>query len=179
MRPAHFRGNLYVKSLFAFVFLLALPFLAQADDPVLYGRYEYIRLPEIGETLKAKLDTGALTASLSAKNINLFVRDGAQWVSFQLATDKGDGKVYEHPVARTARVKLRIEEDDAHEAAEAAQRPVIEMVMCIGEVKQTVEVSLTDRSNFSYPLLLGVKGLKDFNAAVYPMRRFTAGQPDC
>lgn len=168
-----------MKSVFALVFLLALPLLAQAGDPVLYGRYEYIRLPEIGETLKAKLDTGALTASLSAKNITLFVRDGVQWVSFQLATDKGDGKVYEHPVARTARVKLRIEEDDAHEAAEAAQRPVIDLTMCLGEVKQTVEVSLTDRSNFSYPLLLGVKALRDFNAAVNPMRRFTAGQPDC
>lgn len=169
-----------MKSVFFLLSLLALPVLAQAaEDPVLYGRYEYIKLPEIGETLKAKMDTGALTSSLSARRIQRFERDGEQWVSFQLSGDKDDGKVYEHRLVRIAKVKSRIEEDDAREVADAAERPVIELSMCIGEDKQTVEVSLTDRSNFTYPLLIGVKGLRDFNAAINPMRRFTAGQPDC
>jgi hypothetical protein len=180
MAARAYRGNPYVKSVFVLLSLLALPVLAlAAEAPVLYGRYEYIKLPEIGETLKAKMDTGALTSSLSAKHIQRFERDGEQWVSFQLSSDKDDGKVYEHRLARIAKIKTRIEEDDAGEAAAAAERPVIELSMCIGEDKQTVEVSLTDRSNFTYPLLIGVKGMRDFNAAINPMRRFTAGQPDC
>ena len=172
-------GYRYVKPFVFLLSLLALPVVAQAAEPVLYGRYEYIKLPEIGETLKAKMDTGALTASLSARNITLFERDGEQWVSFQLGSDKGDTKVYEHRVARISKIKARVEEDDAPEAADAAQRPVIELASCIGEVKQTIEVNLTDRSHFSYPLLIGVKAMRDYNAAVNPMRRFTAGQPDC
>ncbi len=168
-----------MKSVFALLLLLALPALAQAADPVLYGRYEYIKLPELGETLKAKMDTGAMTASLSARNIQLFERDGEQWVSFQLGSDKGDAKVYEHRLARISKIKSRIEEDDAREVADASTRPVIELIMCIGEVRQTVEVNLTDRSNFTYPLLIGVRGMRDFNAAINPMRRFTAGRPDC
>ena len=51
-----------MKSLLALLSLVALPILAA--EPTLYGRYEYIALPEIGgEVLKAKMDTGALTAS--------------------------------------------------------------------------------------------------------------------
>jgi hypothetical protein len=62
-----------VKSVLALLSLLALPVMAA--DPTLYGRYEYIKLPEFGgETLKAKMDTGALTASLSAKDIERFTR---------------------------------------------------------------------------------------------------------
>ena len=49
-----------------------------AAEPTLYGRYEYIQLPEIGETFKAKMDTGALTASLSP-DIETFTRDGDDW----------------------------------------------------------------------------------------------------
>lgn len=172
-----YRGNVYVKWVFALLSLLALPVMAA--EPLLYGRYEYIKLPQIGETLKAKMDTGALTASLSARNIQLFERAGEQWVRFQLGSDPAAGKVYERPLARIAKIKTRVEEDDASEAAEAATRPVIELDMCIGEIRQTVEVNLTDRSHFSYPLLIGVKAMHDFNAAVNPMRRFTAGQPDC
>ncbi|MGO1270712.1 MAG: retropepsin-like aspartic endopeptidase, partial [Pseudomonas helleri] len=52
-----------MKSVLALLSVLALPVMAA--EPTLYGRYEYIKLPEIGETLKAKMDTGALTASLS------------------------------------------------------------------------------------------------------------------
>jgi hypothetical protein len=45
-----------VKLVAALLALLALP--ALANQPTLYGRYEYIRLPQIGQTLKAKMDSG-------------------------------------------------------------------------------------------------------------------------
>jgi hypothetical protein len=90
-----------VKPLLALLSLLALPVMAA--EPTLYGRYENIALPELGETLKAKMDTGAYTASLSAKDIELFTRDGEEWVRFRLATKDADGKVYEHKFRASAR----------------------------------------------------------------------------
>ena len=54
--------------------LLALP--AFAAEPTLYGRYEHIKVEEIGKILPAKMDTGAMTASLSARDIEQFKRDG-------------------------------------------------------------------------------------------------------
>ena len=87
------KDSQYVKSLLALLSLLALPVMAA--EPTLYGRYEYISLPEIGgEVLKAKMDTGALTASLSAKDIETFTRDGEDWVRFRLATKGASNKVY-------------------------------------------------------------------------------------
>ena len=43
-----------MKSVFVLLSVLALPVMAA--EPTLYGRYEYIKLPEIGETLQAKMD---------------------------------------------------------------------------------------------------------------------------
>ena len=166
-----------MKSVFVLLSDLALPVMAA--EPTLYGRYEYIKLPEIGETLQAKMDTGALTASLSAKHIETFTRDGEPWVRFQLATKGASDKVYEHKVARISKIKNRADEDDDKEEPASAKRPVVDLEMCLGSVKRTVEVNLTDRSSFNYPLLIGAKALREFGAAVNPARRYTADKPDC
>jgi len=168
-----------VKSLLALLTLVALPVLAA--EPTLYGRYEYIALPEIGgEVLKAKMDTGALTASLSAKDIETFTRDGDEWVRFRLATKGASNKVYEHKVARISKIKNRADEEDEDKVvSEVTKRPVVDLELCLGNVKRTVEVNLTDRSSFNYPLLIGAKALREFGAAVNPARRFTADKPDC
>lgn len=167
-----------MKTVLALLSLLALPVMAA--EPTLYGRYEYIKLPEIGgETLKAKMDTGALTASLSAKDIEKFTRDGDDWVRFRLATKDADGKVYEHKVSRMSKIKSRADEEDEGETVEVARRPVVDLELCLGDEKRTIEVNLVDRSNFNYPLLIGAKGLREFGAAVNPARRFVAEKPDC
>ena len=167
-----------MKSLLALLSLVALPVLAA--EPTLYGRYEYIALPEIGgEVLKAKMDTGALTASLSAKDIETFTRDGDDWVRFRLGGKDASDKVYEHKVSRISKIKSRADEDDDKDEASVAKRPVIDLEMCLGNVKRTVEVNLTDRSSFNYPLLIGAKALREFGAAVNPARRYTADKPDC
>ncbi|QXH51928.1 ATP-dependent zinc protease [Pseudomonas fakonensis] len=166
-----------MKPLLALLSLLALPVMAA--EPTLYGRYENITLPELGETLKAKMDTGAYTASLSAKDIELFKRDGQDWVRFRLATKGADGKVYEHEVSRISKIKNRADEDEEGDAPELSRRPVVDLELCLGDVKRTVEVNLVDRSNFNYPLLVGAKALREFKAAVNPAKKFTAGKPDC
>ncbi|WLH51553.1 retropepsin-like aspartic peptidase RloA2 [Pseudomonas tolaasii] len=166
-----------MKLLFASLTLFALP--AMAADPTLYGRYEYIQLPEIGQTFKAKMDTGALTASLSARDIETFKRDGDDWVRFRIGGKDASDKVFEHKVSRISKIKSRADEDDDKDEATVAKRPVIDLEMCLGDVKRTVEVNLTDRSSFNYPLLIGAKALREFGAAVNPARRYTADKPDC
>ena len=53
--------------------LSALSLPAIAAEPTLFGRYEQIKIEDIGKVLKAKMDTGAMTASLSARDWD---RDG-------------------------------------------------------------------------------------------------------
>ncbi|WP_263143785.1 ATP-dependent zinc protease [Pseudomonas sp. RIT-PI-AD] len=168
-----------MKRVLALLGLVVLPAFA-AEQPTLYGRYEYIRLPEIGQTLKAKMDTGALTASLSAKDIERFEREGEPWVRFRLASKGADATVYEHRLARMSKIKNRADEEEEESGAtEVAKRPVIEMELCLGQERHTVEVNLTDRTAFNYPLLVGAHALERLEAAVDPARKFTAGKPQC
>lgn len=155
---------------------VALP--AMADQPTLYGRYEYIQLPQLGQTLKAKMDTGAMTASLSARDIEQFERDGQDWVRFRLAVDDADDQVFEKPLARITEIKNRAEEGSSAKPSYSA-RPVVNMDICLGEELRTIEVNLTDRSHFDYPLLIGASAIRKLDAAIDPSNRYTAERPSC
>lgn len=171
-----------MKCALILISLLALPAFA-AKDPTLYGRYEYIKVIEIGQTFKAKMDTGALTASLSAKDIQRFSRDGEDWVRFRLATQGADKTLYEQRLARVSKIKSRAveggDEDDEEERLDPSRRPVVELELCLGDEKRRVEVNLTDRSSFNYPLLIGANALREFDAAINPARKFIADKPEC
>ncbi len=159
---------------------VSLPTLAD-EQPDLYGRYELVTLPALGKTLKAKMDTGAMTASLSATDIEPFERDGQDWVRCRLAVDGAQDTLYEHPLVRIAEIKKRTEEGDQAGTQEVAysQRPVIEMPVCLGGEQRNIEVNLTDRSTFSYPLLIGASAMREFGVAVDPAARYTRDRPQC
>jgi len=161
----------------ALLILIALP--AMANQPTLYGRYEYIELPQVGQTLKAKMDTGAVTASLSARDIEQFQREGREWVRFRLATTSADDTVFEQPLTRISEIKSRAEEQGSASSPALAKRPVVDMQLCLGNQLRTVEVNLTDRSRFNYPLLIGTSALREFDVAINPAQRYVANQPQC
>lgn len=159
---------------------LSLPVVAA--EPTLFGRYEQVKVEDIGKTLAAKMDTGAMTASLSARDIEQFERDGEEWVRFRLAIEGADDTLYEQRLLGISRIKTRAEEGQAVEPGNEpprAERPVVGMQLCIGDQLREVEVNLTDRTHFSYPLLIGAETIRDLNAAIDPADRYTAGQPAC
>ena len=166
--------------------LSALNLPAVAAEPTLFGRYEQIKIEDLGKTLKAKMDTGAMTASLSARDIERFERDGEDWVRFRLAVEGADDTLYEHRLARIAEIKTRKEEavdpdddTDVERGPDVAERPVVEMQLCIGDQLRETEVNLTDRSHFRYPLLIGATAIRDLEAAIDPAQKYTAGRPTC
>lgn len=156
-----------MKRALALLSLFALPVLAA--EPNLYGRYEWVSC-RVDRTLQAKMDTGAYTSSLSAKDIELFQRDGEEWVRFRLATKEADGSVFEHKLARIGKIKNRADNRNGEDEDEdrLSERPVIDLQVCLGGAMKTIEVNLTDRSAFNYPFLMGTKGLRKFHVAVDP-----------
>lgn len=163
--------------------LSALSLPAIAAEPTLFGRYEQVKVEDLGKTLKAKMDTGAMTASLSARDIERFERDGEEWVRFRLAVEGAGDTVFERPLARVAEIKTRAEEadddTDLERGPDVAERPVVEMQLCIGDQLHQAEVNLTDRSHFRYPLLIGATAIRDLEAAIDPAQKYTAGRPAC
>lgn len=159
--------------------LLLLPGLSQATEKTIYGLNEYATLVEFDLKLAAKLDTGAKTASLSARDIEHFKRNGETWVRFYLALDDAHAHPIERPLARISKIKRRAGDYDAEEDKTYTPRPVIELDICMGRTQRTIEVNLTDRSAFQYPLLIGSDALKRFGALVDPSLKYAAGKPDC
>ncbi|BBI51220.1 ATP-dependent Zn protease [Vreelandella olivaria] len=119
----------------------------------LVGRSEWVGLPSLGTYLKARVDSGANTSSLSAEEITRFERDGENWVRFKLALNEDDVAVesqrdewIEAPVVRRVRIV---------QASGEESRPVISLLMTLGPIRENVEFTLNDRSHLDYPVLLG------------------------
>ncbi|TVP51287.1 MAG: ATP-dependent zinc protease [Halomonas sp.] len=125
----------------------------------LVGRSEWVGLSSIGTYLKARVDSGANTSSLSASDITRFERDGEDWVRFKLALTDDDvvvesvrGEWIEAPIERRVRIV---------QASGEASRPVISLLMTLGPISENVEFTLNDRSHLDYPVLLGRRFLLD------------------
>lgn len=153
-----------------------------AKELLVYGGHEHVRLVDVGHTLKAKMDTGALTSSLSARDIQLFQRDAKAWVRFRLALQEQATALYEHPLVRISQIKRRQEEQpEADNSAQprSALRPVIRLRLCLGGQMRWVEVNLTDRRYFNDPLLIGARAIQQWGAAIDPAQHYVAGPPRC
>lgn len=131
------------------------------DTKTLLGRNEWVGLPGIGTYLKARVDSGANTSSLSAKDVTRFERDGENWVRFKLALTEDDVAVEEKrdewieaPVERRVRI-IQATND------EGDSRPVISLLMTLGPIRENVEFTLNNRSHLNYPVLLGRRFLLD------------------
>ncbi|PPS23314.1 ATP-dependent zinc protease [Pseudomonas amygdali pv. morsprunorum] len=158
---------------------LLLPSVSLAANKTVYGLNEYASLIEIDVEIAAKLDTGAKTASLSARDIKHFKRNGESWVRFYIASDSKHIHPIERPLARVSKIKRRADDVDPNEENKYSSRPVINLDICMGEALRTIEVNLTDRSAFQYPLLIGSEALKRFDALVDPSLKYAAGKPGC
>lgn len=152
---------------------------AWAAGKSIYGLNEYVHIDDLDLRLAAKLDTGAKTASLSARDIQRFKRDGQTWVRFVLAVDGEEDRILERPLARISKIKRRAADYDDDEGKTYTPRPVVTLDLCMGREHRSIEVNLTDRSAFQYPLLIGSDALKHFDALVDPSLKYAAGNPAC
>jgi len=156
----------------ALVLLAAVPVSCPADQQELkiLGWVEYARLPELDLEVKAKLDTGAETSSLDARIIKKFRQDGKRWVRFAVY-DPADGE--EHVIVRERVRTIAVVQHDGSRQT----RPVVEMTVCFAGLRMVTELSLIDRSEFIYPLLLGRSALASV-ALVDPGSTFLS-EPGC
>ncbi len=132
----------------------------------IYGYIEPVTLLSPDEvTLTAKLDTGAETASISAKNIQVYEKDGEEYVKFTVTHPKMEESLhYDLPIVHHARIKRRASENT--EIKTHHSRPVVNLPIFFDGKSHTIKVNLIDRSHFSTPMLLGRKALKKVGAIV-------------
>lgn len=151
----------------------ALPAAAAEMPDRVFGWVEKGLIQPENIPVKIKLDTGALTSSLDAKDLERFERDGDEWVRFNVeVTDKDTGKLidssFERRVVRNVKVRG---------AGGMERRPVVSMQICIGKRIYDEEFSLKNRSKMNYPVLIGRRTLGHLGL-VDVSRTFTA-DPEC
>lgn len=140
---------------------------------MIYGYLERASLPDKALTLKAKLDTGAKSASLHAVHIHYITLDDKPYVSFVVPTKKGD-VLFTYPHVGDVSIKARSGEvAGVRIKSPFIRRPVVMMPIRLGQATQTIRVNLANRKRFRYPLLLGREALIAFNGMVDPAKKFT------
>lgn len=131
---------------FAMLFLL-IPGTVIAKEKIAIGLVEDVILLPWGVKLPARIDTGAATSSLDARDLK--VQDGM--AEFKLS-EKYGGLQLRLPIIDWRYVR----------SAEARERrPVVEMEFCIGPKQLRIKVNLNDRSMVKHPLILGRNALKE------------------
>ncbi|MGB3711752.1 MAG: RimK/LysX family protein [Erythrobacter sp.] len=126
-----------------------------AREPLtMVGWRELVHLPDLGlHGVPAKIDSGARTSSLHGTVIEEFERDGERFVRF--AVDFADSKVRQ--VCEAVHVDVR---GITSSNGEKQRRYVIKTPLKIGTKTFRAEISLADRTEMKFPMLIGRSSLR-------------------
>jgi hypothetical protein len=119
------------------------------------GWREWLRLPDFCETpIKVKVDTGARSSCLHAFNVEVIEENGQPVVYFDI-----------HPIQnsidKTVRVSSPLIEYRTirSSSGHAELRPVIRIQARVGETNWPIEITLTNRDQMGFRMLLGRRAM--------------------
>jgi hypothetical protein len=138
----------------------------------LVGWREWVSLPSLGvRAMKAKVDTGARTSALHASDVERARRMGCDLVRFSL-----------HPLHHRPGVQVRCEAPlvDARRVTPSSgrgqERLVIAVLLELGGLSCEVEMTLADRQDMGFRMLLGREALKALSLVVHPSCSYLLGK---
>lgn len=115
------------------------------------GAVELCDLPKLAiSDLNVRVDTGAATSSLHVDNIEEIEKDGELWITFDIHPDI-------HNVERVVRREARVEGQKRVKSSTATleKRYVIITPIIMDGEQWDIQLTLTDRSEMTYLMLLG------------------------
>ncbi|MCE9680401.1 RimK/LysX family protein [Shewanella sp. AS1] len=136
------------------------------------GNLESCNLPDLGiSDLHVRIDTGAKTSSLHVDNLKRLKVNGRPYVSFDLHPDVYNLEQIVHckaPMFDSRRIKSS--------NGEVEQRCVIQTTLQLGEHQWPIELTLSNRQDMTYLMLLGREGMKG-RVLVDPAETFLVNNP--
>jgi predicted deacylase len=152
---------------------VALP--VGADGKTRVGWVELVALPGLGVArLKAKIDTGARTSALHVTRMRTVdTTAGPNPRPILEITVPGGGRGRRPTIVRvTVRAFAMVRDTSGR----IERRPVIETALKLGPLHRRITVTLTNRGDMLYPMLVGRTAL-GAAVAVDPSRRYLLGRP--
>lgn len=122
----------------------------------LLGWREWVAFPEHGAMwIKAKVDTGARTSAIHARNVKMFVRNGQDWVRFTVMP-------WQSSTHDSVQVEAQLEDQRWVRSSSGQRefRPVVLLPVQIAGRTQVVEFTLSHRPQMGFRILLGRQALR-------------------
>ena len=127
------------------------------NNKLLVGNLEVCDLPELGITnLELRVDTGATTSSLHVDNLVRVRKGGKRLLRFDIHPD-----VHQIEKVTTCRAPVHSIRRVKSSNGTSERRYVIKTTLSLGGESWPIELTLTDRSDMSYLMLLGREGMSD------------------
>ena len=126
-----------------------------------------IALPAI----KGKVDTGAKTSAIHAFNIENFFIEDVEYVKFDIHPLQKNKRLKRSCIARI--VERRMVSDSS---GKKEKRIVIKSDLKIGDKKIRIELTLTNRDNMSFRMLLGREAIMQAKMIVDISKSFVQGK---
>ena len=141
------------------------------QSKIILGSEEWCSLPELGiPSIKARVDSGAKTSALHARNIAPFIKDGQNWVKFDINPIQNNVKTIIH--CESPLVDKRVVKSSS---GYREQRYVIQTSLEIGNSKWVIEMTLTNRDSMGFRMLLGREAMSG-RVLVDPEQQYLLGQ---
>ena len=145
----------------------------QSVTKMIIGGLEICQLPELGiRDLQVRVDTGAKTSSLHVDNLTHFKKQGKPWVAFDIHPDVHNVRSIIHCEARIHDIR-----NVKSSNGESQERYVIKTQLRLGNDAWPIEITLADRSDMSYLMLLGREGMSN-RVLVDPSETFVLSSDD-
>lgn len=132
------------------------------------GWREWVGLPDLGiDQIKVKVDTGARTSALHAFKISTFTESGATFVNFKA-----------HPLQRRRRPEIDCtalvidKRNITDSGGKSSERFIIRTTLWIGDMRWPIELSLINRDEMGFRMLLGRQALRH-KLLIDPAKSFT------
>jgi hypothetical protein len=121
------------------------------------GRREFVDFPTLGLiSLEAKTDTGAYTSAIHCKSIEVVKEQNKEVLYFVLLDPS-----HEEYSNRKHRFETFTQKKIKNSFGEMEERYIIKTIIKLGAKKINTTLSLSDRENMRYPVLIGRRFLKN------------------
>lgn len=130
--------------------------MKEAKEKIIIGRLEHVDIPEFDlHTIEAKIDTGAYNGAIHVSLVTEFEKENQKHIRFILLDDEHPeyhGKVFETKNFTVKKVKSS--------NGEVQHRYMIPVTIILKGVELKAQLSLSNRKDLRYPVLLGRKSIK-------------------
>ena len=125
-------------------------------DKQVIGWREWVALPELGvNRIKAKIDTGARTSAIHAFDIEVCKKGSQEWVQFTIHPYQKNDTEIQMCTCPVRDIRVITNSGGLQE-----RRVVIETQLSIGCQSWPIEVTLTNRDQMGFRMLLGRTAIK-------------------